>query len=104
MKFLIIILSMLLSSCAVNNIILSSKDKVIEIPKYVENAANTEFSKDYNTPRIFEVTFENKLYQYLIKDGTIKFHKCIRLTTNYAFPVISGFLGAILIGMLLNYR
>lgn len=102
MRFLVIILSLFLSSCAVNNIILSSRDKVIEIPRYVENAANAEFSKDYNTPRIFEVTYENRLYQYLIKDGQIKFHKCIRLSTNYVAPVISGFIGAILIGMLLQ--
>jgi hypothetical protein len=103
-RFLIIILSLFLSSCAVNNIILSSKDKVFEIPAFVENAAKAEFSKDYNTPRIFEVVYDDKLYQYLIKEGGMTFHKCIRLHTNYMPSIIGGFMGAILIGMILNYR
>jgi len=103
MKPILILFILFLSSCSVNNIILSSKDKVVDIPSYVDNAAKTEFSKDYYTPRIFEVTYEGKLYQYLIKEGELKFHKCIRTNTNYMPAILSGFMGAILIGMLLRY-
>lgn len=102
-NLLIIISFFLLSSCAVNNIIIGSKDKMPDIPTYVDNAAKVEFSKDYYTPRIFEITYEGNLYQYLIKEGTLTFHKCIRLRTNYIPAVIGGFISAILIGMLLKY-
>jgi len=98
MKYFLPILIFLFSSCVVDNVL---SYKRYEIPAVVEYKAKTQFYTDYSTVRIIEVPYDGKLYQYMVKDNTLTFHKCIRLRTNYAITIITTFISTMVFVLLI---